>query len=262
MDQDSLDGFITRKQACEQFDISDRSIGRYLKKAMQKNDAAFLNHFRLITLDDEIIAGPNVSFEVLERLQAEGRVPTWLVSQAWMQQQFALRNGATADELADPIGNDKPKSEQIPGGQETGESQDSQEAVIRLLREQVTGLQEDKRKLEEEKREMREDSRETRKLMNHMQQLMGHMQDRLLPEKTTSHSAEPSGSVADAEVVDTEEPTPQKGQGGSRRKRSTSQRSKSKKGSSGSNKKKRSPSKTATSIWRRDVKDLLPFRGQ
>ena len=263
MDQDSLDGFITRKQACEQFDISDRSIGRYLKKAMQKNDAAFLNQFRLITLDDEIIAGPNVSFEVIERLQAEGRVPTWYVSQAWMQRKFTSRNGTAADDTVELHTTVEPKSEPLPSGEETVGRQDSKDEIILLLREQVNGLQEDKRKWEEEKREMREDSRETRKLMNQMQQLMGHMQDRLLPEKTTSRSAEPSEPATDAEVVDATKLTPQKEKGGSRRTRSTSQRRKLKKGSGTSSKKKRSTStKTATSIWQRDVKDLFPFRKQ
>ena len=71
-----LEGFITRKLAAEPFDISDRSLGRYLKKAMIRGDAAFLSHFQLRTLDEETIDGANVTLEFIDQLQAEGRVPS------------------------------------------------------------------------------------------------------------------------------------------------------------------------------------------
>jgi len=234
----TLKAFVTRKEACENHDVSDRSLGRYLKKAMLKNDDAFLANFKLVTIDGDIIEGSEVTIELINKLQDEARVPTWLVSSDWLARKFPFRNVSATP-------NPPEKNTEIetqPERRGLVDDRDHQDELIQLLKEQVQSLDADKTRLEEEKKEMRIDARETRNLMNQMQQLMGHMQDRLLPEKTTTQSS--VTPTADPEIVAT--PTP-----GTTKPRPARTR-KTKKAT-------RRP-KQKTSIWKRDVRELLSLR--
>ena len=89
---------ITRKEAEDRFDISDRTLGRYLKKAMLKRDAEFLKHFKLVMLDGEEIEGPTVTLELIDDLQSQSRVPTWMISIDWLEKTFDPRSAVTASQ--------------------------------------------------------------------------------------------------------------------------------------------------------------------
>jgi CRISPR-associated protein Csx17 len=179
----ALNGFLTRTDACESYDISDRSIGRYLKRAMLKRDEQFLRHFKLATFDDQVIEGTTVDLPLIAQLTDQGRVPTWYVSSEWLQRNFEPRADQRVRDVRIPEQPTNP-------GESRGDADftNSRDEVIALLKKQIEALELDKEKLEQEKREMREDARETRNLMNQMQQLMAHMQTRLLPESTERRS--------------------------------------------------------------------------
>jgi hypothetical protein len=255
----ALNGFLTRTAACEGYDISDRSIGRYLKRAMLKRDEVFLKHFKLATLDDQVIEGTKVDLPLIAQLTDQGRVPTWYVSSEWLQRNFGRRGDP--HERHDEV-EERPTREVE--SREVTAPTDSKDEIIALLKKQVEALELDKEKLEQEKKEMREDTRETRKLMNQMQQLMAHMQTRLLPEATESRSRRQTGSAlvvqatadereegsaaAEAEPHARQEPT----------KASASKPRRSKPRAT----QKHTPSQPANaeSLWKRNILDFIPFR--
>jgi hypothetical protein len=53
--------------------FGSESRARYLKKAMIRGDAAFLSHLQLRTLDEETIAGANVTLEFIDQLLLPNR---------------------------------------------------------------------------------------------------------------------------------------------------------------------------------------------
>lgn len=254
METSPLKGFVTRMVACERFDVSDRSIGRYLKRAMTRGDAAFLRHFKLATLDNEIIDGPKVSLELISDLQAQKRVPTWYVSSDWLQQNFDSRDNATQvavdDEHAEAHATEREnRGDAVPD--------DWKDQIIAILKAQLSALEIDKQRLEDEKKEMRQDARETREFMNRMQQLMVHMQDRLLPEKTGSNV--PTNNVANVQPVEVDHSQPEKGTRSDEqptRRKSAQPRSPQRRTPTPTTRPPRKRLKSS-SIWQRDVREIL-----
>lgn len=250
MDTPPISGFITRKQAAERCQRNERTLQRDWSRAMEHRDMKVLEKLKLHNESGEVIEGPEVSKELIDRLKKERKVPTWYVDANWVEKRYGPR---LTEKMTSQDSTDQP-----PESERKSAADGSQ--VVAMLREQVGQLQQDKQELREELKikneqinQASERDRETHVLMRDLHELLRDMQKRLPAASgdTPSHGVRDDSTVNDAEIVTTK---PEKG--AARPAKKPRKKSKPRK----ARKRRSSRVKQPASFWHRDVSELLSFR--
>lgn len=177
MDNSPIPGFITRRQASELCQRSERTLQRYWSRAIEFEDSAVLKHLKLRTEDGDVIEGSEVSKQLIEDLKKSSKNPTWYVHAAWAENTYRPRT------------EEKPSKEKSDANGEAlakGELATTDNEVVALLKDRIERLEQDKQDLRDEltiKNEQigqaSERDRETHLLMRDLHELLRDMQQRL-----------------------------------------------------------------------------------
>ena len=79
MDTSPIPGFITRKQAAEKCERSERTLQRYWSKAVELHDAEVLQHLKLHTEDHDVIEGIKVTKDLIDDLRKNPAALPYLI---------------------------------------------------------------------------------------------------------------------------------------------------------------------------------------
>lgn len=177
---DSLAGFIVKKQACEKYNRSLRQLGRDFDKALAKNDKIVVDNFRLRLEDGTVLEATEVSKDHIQELRDKGRNPTWFVREAWLAETYGLKIG-TAEETTDAVDVEQspPTSSDT---QHVAEPPTSSSAdIVQAKDDLIAVLREENSFLRATVESERERSDADKNLMRELHVLLKNMQDRLLP---------------------------------------------------------------------------------
>lgn len=240
MDNASIPGFITRKQASERCKRAERTLQRYWSKAIEHRDETVLKNLKLRTEDGDVIEGKDVTKEKIDDLKKQGKNPTWFVHATWVERKYGPRLELSSTERA--VGSPK-----VPEKESNSQHGD----VVSLLKDQIQMLEQDKRELRDELKikndqikDANERGKETHVLMRDLHRLLHDMHQRL-PAPSARQQFDVKPEDADAQqtqdaVVVTESRTTKPGEG-SRSSRSA--------GKQGTTKQKASRSKSRKHKW-------------
>ncbi len=196
MDTSPIDGFITRKHASERCKRSERTLQRYWSRAIEHQDETVLTHLKLDTEDGEIIQGPKVTKELIDRLKKDRRNPTWYVHAQWVDATYAPRLEEGSD-----TGEKQPA--ESPAADAASQPTTTPDVhVLSLLQERITQLEQDKHDLKDELKikndqinQANERDRETHVLMRDLHELLRDMQQRLPAPAATGRQLGAAASV-------------------------------------------------------------------
>jgi hypothetical protein len=158
---DLPDGFLTRPEAAKVYNRSQRALERDLEKALALQDQDSLTHWKLVTKGGEVQDALGMSTEQVDQLVAAGMVPTWCVSEVWLEETYAKKGspkpGArSSHETKFSPGERQEKelgSQDVSGG--GGEDKRSLSNDVEFLMERIRNLEREKRE-EAERNERRE----------------------------------------------------------------------------------------------------------
>ncbi|MCA9049643.1 MAG: hypothetical protein KDA89_12995 [Planctomycetaceae bacterium] len=215
MDSSPITGFITRTAAGEKYQCTGRTLQRKWSAALEVRDESVLGNLQLVTEDEKVYDGTEVTKELIEQFKLAGLNPTWYVRESWMQQEFQRKAERivpnTAKQGSPASENDAP-AESISESEPTPERTYSAEYVA-LLREQIEEQRRDKAALREQIAQYDETLNANTQLQQQLHILLKDMQDRLLPSPsratttTSSFVDAEAGSIA-VEDSDKSEPAP------------------------------------------------------
>ena len=146
MEHPEIPGFVTKAVACERYDVSDRTLGRQIKKAMMRKDEEVLENWKLVTVDSQIIPGSDVTFQLIDDLQNQALIPTWNIATKWLLKEFGEDAGpkTPSETAADQDGGDlSPPIATQPGAASTARDDKIEELYernIAQLEKQVSDL--------------------------------------------------------------------------------------------------------------------------
>ena len=83
-----IPGFITRKESSDTCKRAERTLQRYWSRAIEQRDDKILDHLKLRTEDGALIAGTDVTKELIDKLKKERRNPTWYAERAWIEKTY------------------------------------------------------------------------------------------------------------------------------------------------------------------------------
>jgi hypothetical protein len=198
-------GFITKKETAHLFQRSHRQITRDLADAMKMQNPKVLDNCRLRTEDGETRDGIGVTSELLDELRIAGKNPVWYLRVTWLEKMYGRRGR--------PQRPDKISPEEFTSEKE-GSDPSSRPDLVRVLRERIRGLEQDKEELRDEMRiknqqiaDRNEREKETNALIRNLQTLMADLQGRLLPSPTPIArqimDAHPEGTASSSRTDET-----------------------------------------------------------
>lgn len=95
-----LQGFLNKKEIEANYGRSYRSLTRDITRAVKSGDADILRHLKLVTDDDTVREGSDVTLEMIQDLSNNGLRPMWLAEESWVAEWCAKRSAHRADEDA------------------------------------------------------------------------------------------------------------------------------------------------------------------
>ena len=202
MQSTPVPGFITKKETAKLFQRSHRQLTRDLADAMKVQNPKVLDNCRLHTEDGETREGIGVTPELLDDLRLTGKNPVWYLRVTWLEKTYGSR------------GRPQRREEFVPdaslGRLEEGTDVASRPDLVRVLRERIRGLEQDKQDLRDEIKiknqqssERVEREKETNALIRDLHTLMADLQRRLLPPPT-----QPNLPQITARPLEESRPTP------------------------------------------------------
>ena len=87
-------GFITKKEAAENYERSHRQLTRDLADAMKVQNPKVLENCRLRTEDGEVIDGMGMNPGRIDQLCADAKNPVWYLRTSWLEKQYGRRGRA------------------------------------------------------------------------------------------------------------------------------------------------------------------------
>lgn len=190
----ALDGFLSKKQIEASYGRSYRSLTRDITRAVKTGNTDVLRHLKLITEDDKVREGTEVTLELIQDLSNHGMRPTWLAEESWVAEWCARRRlgPRQADAHEEPSDDPGPSPSKLPPTPEPGTATpptssvsvemfqqriDDQKQQIELLRGQLQ-IKDDQIRTANQLAE------QSQQLMRDLHVLLKNVQDGLLGEGT------------------------------------------------------------------------------
>jgi hypothetical protein len=98
----SLSGFLNKKEIEASYGRSYRSLTRDITRAVKAGDTEILQHLKLVTEDDTVREGSDVTLEMIQELSNHGLRPMWLAEESWIADWCARRSGHRRDNAVVP----------------------------------------------------------------------------------------------------------------------------------------------------------------
>ncbi len=174
-------GFITKKEASEKYERSHRQLTRDLADAMKLQNPKVLEHCRLRTEDGEVIDGMGMLPDRIDQLCLDGKNPVWYLRTTWLEKKFGRRGHTRRP-------SQRYAPDTVASDTEEGSDTIARPELVHVLRERISGLEQDKQDLRDEMKiknhqiaDRVEREKEMNALVRDLHNLMADMQQRLLP---------------------------------------------------------------------------------
>ena len=202
MTPSAIPGFLTKTEVAELYGRSHRSLTRDFSSAVRVKNVEVLKHLKILTDDEKIREGTDVTLDQIQDLSNRGLSPTWYIERAWAAKRYGLQ---PEPHVPEP----RAKTPRRPTADSTIVLSD-ESGLVRNLEEQIKTLRDDKEKLyseltikNEQIREANNRTRESNVLMKELQTLLADVQQRaLLPLPTQPRQTTTSRSPASSDVID------------------------------------------------------------
>src|SRR5262245_45553170 len=93
----TLNGFLSKKEIESAYGRSFRSLTRDITRAVKAGDMNILRHLKLVTEDEAVREGTNVTLDMIQDLSNRGQRPMWLVEETWVADWVTRRPGRGRD---------------------------------------------------------------------------------------------------------------------------------------------------------------------
>ena len=204
MTTSAIRGFLTKKEVTELYGRSHRSLTRDFSSAVRVGDREVLAHLKILTDDETVREGTDVTLDQIQDLSNRGLSPTWYVERAWAAKRYGVQSEPQVA-ASPPRSKSPPRSNVDPTVLLSDES-----VLVRRLEEQIKDLQGVREKLyselsikNEQIKQANDRTRESNVLMKELQTLLGDVQQRaLLPLPIQPGQPTPSRSPSSDVVVE------------------------------------------------------------
>jgi len=211
----NLAGFLNKKEIEANYGRSYRSLTRDITRAVKNGDASILQHLKLVTEDDTVREGSDVTLDMIQDLSNNGLRPMWLAEETWVADWCARRSNPRQDDVT-PI-QSEPEQEPIVPTKNLESS-----AVTQLYQQRISDLAKQNELLvgqlkikDDQIRAANQQAEQSQQLMRDLHVLLKNVQDGLLgegsrrlitsPKKSPS---QPQPPVVVQEKVDVAKPRP------------------------------------------------------
>jgi len=190
----TLEGFLSKKEIEASYGRSYRSLTRDITRAVKTGDTKILQHLKLVTEDEKVREGTDVTLDMIQDLSNHGMRPTWLAEETWIADWCARRSG---QRRADVIPSDvpsRPDSRPVTSTRASDPPDATlpiQPAAVELLqqrvddqRQQIDMLRGQLEIKDEQIRNANQLAQESQQLMRDLHILLKNVQDGLLGEGT------------------------------------------------------------------------------
>jgi hypothetical protein len=100
-------GFLNKKEIETNYGRSYRSLTRDITRAVKSRDANILQHLKLVTEDEQIREGSEVTLDLIQELSNRGLRPMWVAEETWVA-DWVLKKTREGDPTAQPAPEPKP----------------------------------------------------------------------------------------------------------------------------------------------------------
>jgi hypothetical protein len=80
----TLTGFLSKKEIEASYGRSYRSLTRDITKAVKAGNTDILRHLKLVTEDEAVREGTDVTLDMIQDLSNQGQRPMWLAEESWV----------------------------------------------------------------------------------------------------------------------------------------------------------------------------------
>ena len=129
----TLAGFLNKKEIEANYGRSYRSLTRDITRAVKSGDTSILQNLKLVTDDEKIREGSEVSFELIQELSNSGLRPMWVAKESWVAEWCAQKSSRQSGD-ATPI-QTQPLEEPIVPTKNVDSS-----AVVQLYQQRISDL--------------------------------------------------------------------------------------------------------------------------
>ncbi len=176
---DTTSPFITRKEAAQVCQRSERTLQRSWSRAIERQDVSVLSHLKLSTEDGTEHDGTTVTKKLIEDLKQQAQNPTWYVDAVWVKSKYGENENQPKPEKRTAPDDPQPTSE--PTAPDGDVSRTYSVEYVELLRDQIEELKDDKSALRQQMMQYDRTLESNNKLQEQLHILLKEMQDRLLP---------------------------------------------------------------------------------
>ncbi len=176
----TLTGFLNKKEIEANYGRSYRSLTRDITKAVRSRDANILQHLKLVTDDEQIREGSDVTLDLIQELSNSGLRPMWLAEETWVAER-CLKRSATLENGDTSIQKDSDPKPIVPTT--NFDSQDARDLYQKLLRdlEKQNELLVGQLKIKDDQiRAANQQAEQSQQLMRDLHVLLKNVQDGLL----------------------------------------------------------------------------------
>ena len=93
----TLAGFLSKKEIEASYGRSFRSLTRDITRAVRAGDTDILRHLKLVTEDEKVREGSEVTLDLIQELSNDGLRPMWLAEESWVADWCKGRPGQRRD---------------------------------------------------------------------------------------------------------------------------------------------------------------------
>jgi hypothetical protein len=187
----TIDGYLSKKEIEAAYGRSFRSLTRDISRAVRASDANVLCHLKLVTEDNRIREGTEVTLAMVQELSNNGLRPMWLAEEAWVARWCAERSKRASSSDEPPEHLPQPPLIQQPSPPDLSAKNSAQLPAIELLQHRVNDQQQQIAMLRgelqiknEQIRTANQLAQQNQELMRNLQVLLKNVQDGLLGEGT------------------------------------------------------------------------------
>ena len=178
----NLAGFLNKKEIESNYGRSYRSLTRDITQAVKSGDASILQHLKLVTEDDTVREGSDVTLDMIQDLSNNGLRPMWLAEETWVAEWCARRSSARQDDATSI--QSEPEQEPIVPTKNLESS-----AVTQLYQQRISDLAKQNELLvgqlkikDDQIRAANQQAEQSQQLMRDLHVLLKNVQDGLLGE--------------------------------------------------------------------------------
>ena len=191
MPNSSLNGFIPKSQAVEEYCRSPRQLTRDINDAIRKGASKILKNFKLLTDDGVVQEGVAIkSVQTVVDLKKSGKNPMWFIREEWLLEKFGKRLEERSTEPEEDISRDA-------SSENTNTTSYSSEYVA-LLQDQIADLKKDKEKFDKTLEKSNELQGQLHVLLNRLLLLLPESSNTPPPVDTVVQDAETTTASPDS----------------------------------------------------------------